>query len=202
MHASYPGGGFSVTSNHTRASFLAVVQSLHDNGFLDSATRMLAVELNLFYQLTAKFVSISLLIEFPPSGGIYTSSFIQNVKIFRYSGSAGFILLVVDAALGAVALYYLYEEVREIRKAKWRYLAEMWNYIDLIVIALVLWSLMANFNTYNASKTLDLRNFESEFVDIAHIANIERMQITINSINSFFVFFKVSGASCHGQTPP
>lgn len=81
--------------------------------------------------LTAYF---RIVFEFPATGGVIPSSYIQTLKFIRYVNTWDFVVLAMEFLLYGFILFYTAEEIREVVYFRWRYFTFFWNYIDLAIL--------------------------------------------------------------------
>ena len=75
-----------------------------------------------------------LLAEFPATGGVVTSWQFQTVRLIRYTSSWDYFVGVCEVAFCIFILYYVVEEVLEIRIHRLHYLKNLWNCLDVLMI--------------------------------------------------------------------
>ena len=65
---------------------------------------------------TLQFCVIKLSFEFPPTGGIVPDPLFNTVKLIRYITATDYALAAFEIVFGLFILYYLVEEIIEIRE--------------------------------------------------------------------------------------
>jgi len=75
-----------------------------------------------------------LLAEFPATGGVVTSWQFQTVRLIRYTSSWDYFVGVCEVAFCVFILYYVVEEVLEIRIHRLHYFKNLWNCLDVLMI--------------------------------------------------------------------
>lgn len=98
-------------------------------------------ERNAYLQLSQQlavtkpnFVSFSLMVEFPATGGAIPSYQIRTVKLLRYVTYWDYFILGCEMVFCVFILYYIVEEILELRIHKFSYLTSVWNILDIVVI--------------------------------------------------------------------
>lgn len=77
---------------------------------------------------------LRLLVEFPATGGVLTSWQFQTVRLIRYLSSWDYFVGLCEVAFGLFILYYIVEEVLEIRIHRLHYFRSLWNCLDVLII--------------------------------------------------------------------
>lgn len=77
---------------------------------------------------------VRLLVEFPATGGVLTSWQFQTVRLIRYLSSWDYFVSLCEVAFSLFILYYIVEEVLEIRIHRLHYFRSLWNCLDVLII--------------------------------------------------------------------
>lgn len=80
------------------------------------------------------YVIYRLLVEFPATGGAVTSWQFQTVRLVRYVSSWDHFVGLCEVIFCFFVLYYLVEEVLEIRLHRLRYFKSLWNCLDVLIV--------------------------------------------------------------------
>lgn len=78
--------------------------------------------------------SCRLLVEFPATGGAIPSYQIRTVKLIRYITNWDYFILGCEMVFCVFILYYVVEEILELRIHKFSYFKSIWNILDIVVI--------------------------------------------------------------------
>lgn len=85
-----------------------------------------------------KYHSVSLflrlVVEFPATGGAIPSYQIRTVKLIRYVTSWDYFVLGCEIVFCVFVLYYIVEEILEVRIHKCSYFTNIWNILDVVVL--------------------------------------------------------------------
>lgn len=74
------------------------------------------------------------MVEFPATGGAIPSYQIRTVKLIRYISTWDYFILGCEMVFCVFILYYVVEEILELRIHKFSYFGSIWNILDIIVI--------------------------------------------------------------------
>ena len=80
------------------------------------------------------YLSHRLTFEFPATGGIINSQSFRTVKLLRYVTPWDYFILACELIFVAFIIYYIVEEILEIRVSKLKYFKSIWNILDMTVI--------------------------------------------------------------------
>ena len=72
--------------------------------------------------------------EFPATGGILPQANFRTVKLLRYVTARDYFILACEIIFCLFILYYIIEEVLEIKQHKWNHFRSVWNILDILVI--------------------------------------------------------------------
>lgn len=86
---------------------------------------------SLFYNISR------LLVEFPATGGAVSSWQFQTVRLVRYVSSWDHFVGLCEVIFCFFVIYYLVEEVLEIRLHRLRYFKSLWNCLDVLIVTVL-----------------------------------------------------------------
>lgn len=78
--------------------------------------------------------SLRLVVEFPATGGAIPSYQIRTVKLIRYIANWDYFILSCEMVFCLFILYYIVEEILELRIHRFSYFKSIWNILDIVVI--------------------------------------------------------------------
>ncbi|XP_046313591.1 polycystin-2 isoform X2 [Marmota monax] len=134
--ASYSGAGYYLDLSRTREETAAQITSLRKNVWLDRGTRATFIDFSVYNANINLFCVVRLLVEFPATGGVVPSWQFQPVKLIRYVTTFDFFLAACETIFCFFILYYVVEEILEIRIHKLQYFRSFWNCLDVVIIVL------------------------------------------------------------------
>lgn len=85
-------------------------------------------------RLTTLTTFVRLLVEFPATGGVLTSWQFQTVRLIRYVSSWDYFVGLCEVIFCLFILYYVVEEVLEIRIHRLHYFRNLWNCLDVLIV--------------------------------------------------------------------
>ncbi|XP_074396846.1 polycystin-2 isoform X3 [Zonotrichia albicollis] len=186
--ATYSGAGYYQDLSRTREVTALQIASLKENLWLDRGTRAAFIDFSVYNANINLFCVIRLLIEFPATGGLVTSWHFQPVKLIHYISTFDFFLAACEMSFCLFVLYYMVEEVLEIRIHGLRYFRSVWNCLDILIIVLSVVAIGINIYRTSAvdmllKKLLEDQNSFPNFEPLAY------WQMQFNNIAAVTVFF-------------
>ncbi|CAF2097381.1 unnamed protein product [Rotaria magnacalcarata] len=132
----YDEGGFMKIFGSSQEEFKREVEELKENLWITLGTRVIIIDFTVYNANLNLFCQVQLMVEFPPVGGLVTSSKIRPVKLLRYASAFDYFVLSCEIIFLLFIVYYTIEETLEIVVMKSAYFTSTMNCLDLIVIAL------------------------------------------------------------------
>ena len=166
---SYDGGGYVAVLSRDQTESNDTIQDLFNNLWIDRATRAVFVDLTVYNANINLFCQVRLVFEMPATGGVVPTYVIRPVKLIRYVSSFDFFVLICEMVFVAYIVYYIVEEILEIKKHKWSYFKAVWNILDVVIIFIS--AVCIAFNLYRYIKVNEL--LESLLVDNTQFIDFE-----------------------------
>uniref|UniRef100_A0A671SLN0 Polycystin-2 n=1 Tax=Sinocyclocheilus anshuiensis TaxID=1608454 RepID=A0A671SLN0_9TELE len=182
--STYGGGGYYQDLSRTREKSANQLQELKNNLWLDRGTRAVFLDFSIYNGNVNLFCIVRLLVEFPATGGAVTSWQFQTVRLIRYVSSWDYFVGMCEVAFCLFVLYYLVEEVLEIRLHRLRYFKSLWNCLDVLIVAVAI--IMNICRTSAVSHRLHfLLENHSTYPNFEPLA---RLQVHFNNLAAVIVF--------------
>ncbi|XP_073897887.1 polycystin-2 isoform X3 [Castor canadensis] len=184
--ATYSGAGYYLDLSRTREETAAQIAGLKRNVWLDRGTRATFIDFSVYNANINLFCVVRLLVEFPATGGVVPSWQFQPVKLIRYVTTFDFFLAACEIIFCFFILYYLVEEILEIRIHRLYYFRSFWNCLDVVIIVLSVVAIGINiYQTSNVEELLHFLEDENTFPNFEHVAY---WQLQFNNIAAVIVF--------------
>ncbi|XP_010792526.1 polycystic kidney disease 2-like 1 protein [Notothenia coriiceps] len=190
---TYSGAGYYHDLGRTKEESTIVLQELVDNLWLDRGTRAAFVDFSTYNANINMFCVIRLVVEFPATGGAIPSYQIRTVKLIRYITNWDFFILGCEMVFCLFILYYIVEEIIELRIHKFSYFNSIWNILDIVVIMLAIVAVIFNiFRTIKVDNLLGkLLEEPGIYADFEFLAFWQMQYNNMNAVNLFFAWIKV-----------
>ncbi|CAK6958596.1 polycystin-2 [Scomber scombrus] len=186
--SKYAGGGYYQDLSRTKEESAIQLQFLKDNLWLDRGTRAVFLDFSVYNGNINLFCIARLLVEFPATGGVVTSWQFQTVRLIRYVSSWDYFVGLCEVAFCLFILYYVVEEVLEIRIHRLHYFKSLWNCLDVLIVALSVVAIIMNI-----TRTAMVGNFLKGLLEnhTAHpsFESLANLQVQFNNVAAIIVFF-------------
>ena len=181
--------------------------------WVDQGTRFISVDFTVYNANINLFCVAKLAFEFPAVGGVLPSQVFTTVKLLKYNNPADYLLMATEFIFILYILYYIVEESLEIKIHGWKYFSNLWNLLDLVVIAVrflsdfnvltkMFWFVylqislsQIGLNVYNLLKVNSLLKalLAKPFLhaDFSPLANSSRQLTILSAVNVFVAWIKV-----------
>ena len=189
---TYYSGGY-VVEMFPRWKNAQIFKDLKERKWLDRYSRAVIVEFALFNAATNHFNSITIVMEFPPSGGVIHYSSILTFKMYRYTAGYEFFVIGCEVIFLLYILIFLIRESRLIHKQGWSYFTEFWNLVEFSIIFLSVLSVFFYFYREKLAKELMTRinnRVPNVYVNFQFAANWDLCFSYIVALIVFFVMIK------------
>lgn len=199
MFATYSGGGYVVDLPLNATLAQQVVADLRHDGWVDRATRAVFVDMSCFNANTRSLISMRLLFEFLPTGGIMPHPTLRVLRPLLYEGTSDYVRALFEAFFVAYVLYYVVQEARELRRARKdrrlaKYWQDQWNILDWAVAGLAVGMILMR--VYVFSHTLrifeQVRGMasEDEYINLQPLMWQLQQLLNINALTALLLFLK------------
>ncbi|XP_056251997.1 polycystic kidney disease 2-like 1 protein [Seriola aureovittata] len=190
---TYSGAGYYQDLSRTKEESVVILRELVDNLWLDRGTRAAFIDFSTYNANINMFCVIRLVVEFPATGGAIPSYQIRTVKLIRYITYWDYFILGCEIVFCLFILYYVVEEILEVRIHKLSYFKCIWNILDVVVIMLAIVAIIFNvFRTVKVDKLLGkLLEHPDIYADFEFLAFWQTQYNNMNAVNLFFAWIKV-----------
>jgi Ca2+-binding EF-hand superfamily protein len=198
--SSYGGGGYVVDLPINETLAAAAIADLRQSDWIDRATRAVFVDLSCFNANTESFLSVRLLFEFLPTGGIMPYPTLRVLRPAMYNSSSDILRAFFELAFVVYTLFYIVQESREVRSS-WRqkrlqmYIADKWNILDwsvaLLSFAVILLRVYVFTYTVTIRRRIEGMGESEEYINL-HPLMFQLQQVqNLNSLSALLLFLKV-----------
>ena len=184
---TYSGGGYVQELSRVYYKAVKQVNNLFDNRWIDRHTRAVFVEGTLYNPNSNLFTSLTVLMEAPPTGGLFPKTEVLTYRLFRYVGDSQLFDLACEVFFLAFVIYFTYREAKLIHHQKKKYFKVMWNWIEVTVIALG-WVSVAYYFVCLGVRTMTLAQHSNNAAKFTNFQNINSWQQVLEYIIAFLCF--------------
>uniref|UniRef100_A0A3Q3VWT3 Polycystin-2 n=1 Tax=Mola mola TaxID=94237 RepID=A0A3Q3VWT3_MOLML len=186
--SKYGGGGYHQDLSRTKEESMIQLRFLKDSLWLDRGTRAVFLDFSVYNGNINLFCIARLLVEFPATGGVLTSWQFQTVRLIRYMSSWDYFVGLCEVAFSLFVLYYIVEEVLEIRIHRLHYFKSLWNCLDVLIVMLSVVAIIMNI-TRTAMVGNLLRGLLENHTAHPSFETLANLQVQFNNMAAIIVFF-------------
>jgi len=190
---TYGGGGFTQLLGKNKAISKTIIADLKKNLWTDRGTRAVFVDFTVYNANINLFCVITLILEFPATGGCIPYHSFRTLKLIRYVTAMDYFVMACEALFVFFLLYYSIEEFIEIKKHRLSYFKSFWNVLDVVVILLGVVCIIFNvYRTIQVNNLLkDLLEKPNEFANFAVLGFWQNQYDNLVAIAVFICWIKV-----------
>ena len=192
-YATYGGGGyiaaFHVNLNHS----IATINELYKSLWIDRQTRAVIVEFTLYDASTNLFLYNMFMVEFPETGGAFTSYNIYPLRVYTHHGPTGTLTLVCEVLLVFYLICFLIKICVRLYRQRLDYFRKFWTVYELVLImfavaAICLFSLRLGF-TFDTIKKF--KRDKRLFVNFSHIVVWDQLLVLDLGVLAFLATIRM-----------
>ena len=136
LHATYSGGGY-VLEFPQSADWTSILNGVKNTDWIDSRTRAIFAEFNLYNPNADLFSVVMIFFEFTNMGGVFPNHQIFTAKLYHYSSSIGSYVATCEILFLLFNIAFTYIEVKRYKKlGKKQYFEDIWSIGEVIQLAL------------------------------------------------------------------
>ncbi|XP_065066412.1 uncharacterized protein LOC135692255 [Rhopilema esculentum] len=132
--ATYGGSSYAVSVGPDERISRLIIKDMKDNFWIDRYTRAVFVEFNIYNANTNLMMIVTLLSEVLQTGGWNYFYNVQAIRLYRWQGGLGGLIVFADLTFMIVTLVGLYKLVKNCKKEGVKnYLKSAWNFLHAFV---------------------------------------------------------------------
>lgn len=187
LTGTYSGGGYLADLGIHLIYANNIVDELFRNTWIDRQTRAVFVEFTQYNSNTNLFTYISLMTEFPQTGGVFTTAHIYPLRVYHYIGNFGVFIFLCEIVVAICALVFFAHYLVQIAKHKKAFFSDTWRLFDfaIIVLTVVTVSMYITRMIFTSWTVTKFTEQKLKFVNFGHIALWDEI---LNAFISFLVF--------------
>ena len=136
--STYPPGGYTAPLGRAAPQALALLTHLRSHSWLDTHTAAIMAETTLYNANTNLLSVVRVVIEVPPSSGLYPQVHVHTFRPYPYVDAWDFVFLLVQVVWLCYVLFLVVRTGMKVRKQGWTFVRHTWNVIDCVLVTLSL----------------------------------------------------------------
>eukprot|EP00658_Telonema_sp_P-2_P064456 TRINITY_DN5345_c0_g1_i7.p1 TRINITY_DN5345_c0_g1~~TRINITY_DN5345_c0_g1_i7.p1 ORF type:complete len:826 (+),score=261.68 TRINITY_DN5345_c0_g1_i7:174-2651(+) len=187
----YPGGGFVVDLPMSLAGSQEMVRLMEESRWVDQATRVVFVDMNLYQPYPSRVIMQRMAIEFDVSGRVTPSQSTLFRQPYVYTDSSDYGVLIFESVLSGFFVFHVATESVQLVRGGWAYFkTDPWNMVEWI--HMLAFAMVAGFHVAGALEleSLDISSSSSDFVNTRNVVFWMRLEAALLVINCLATYFK------------
>jgi len=177
-----------------------VIAGLREHEWIGRPTRAVFVDISCFNANTGSFLSVRLLFEFLPSGGIMPYPTLRVLRPLLYHSVGDFFRAFFEMVFVLWTLFFVLQEMRELRHARKeqriaKYWVDGWNLLDWTIaglsVAMILLRMYVFLQTSAIFEDIRTMRTEDEYVNLMPLMRQLQQVQNLNAVTALLLFLKV-----------
>ncbi|CAF0947824.1 unnamed protein product [Adineta steineri] len=135
---TYSGGGYVYEFRGRLSDMKTNLSTLHQLDWIDEKTRAVFIQLTLYNPSVQLLTAVTLLAEFLPTGGVYTTARFEPINFYTFTS---LLQLVCTILYIFFIIYFMIIEIRLLFELRLKYFHQFWSIIQLGIIGCSLGSI-------------------------------------------------------------
>ncbi|CAF1057584.1 unnamed protein product [Adineta steineri] len=135
---TYRGGGYVYEFRGRLSDMKTNLSTLHQIDWIDEKTRAVFIQLTLYNPSVQLLTAVTLLAEFLPTGGVYTTARFEPINFYTFTS---ILQLVCTIFYIFFIIYFITIEIRLLFELRLKYFRQFWSIIQLGIIGCSLGSI-------------------------------------------------------------
>ncbi|CAF4120390.1 unnamed protein product, partial [Adineta steineri] len=135
---TYRGGGYVYEFRGRLSDMKTNLSKLHQLDWIDEKTRAVFIQLTLYNPNVQLLIAVTLLAEFLPTGGVYTTARFEPINFYTFTS---ILQLVCTILYIFFIIYFIIIEIRLLFELRLKYFYQFWSIIQLGIIGCSLGSI-------------------------------------------------------------
>ncbi|WAR15299.1 PKD2-like protein, partial [Mya arenaria] len=136
FYTTYGGGGYIAQFDVNRNVSIRIVNELFREFWVDRQTRAVFFEYTLYSPSTNMFIYNVFLIEFPQTGGAFTTYWVYPIRVYSHVGAIGTFTLFCEVIFVIYLFIMLVKLCIRIYQKRKGFFFEFWQVYDLVMFSL------------------------------------------------------------------
>ncbi|XP_046352080.2 uncharacterized protein LOC124132273 isoform X1 [Haliotis rufescens] len=172
QRAVYGGGGYIAELDINRQVAEMAYQELFESRWIDRNTRGVFLEFTLYNANKNMFCYVSILAEFPESGGVLEFTNVFPFRSFNHIGTVGKYILFCEIVFFIFTILWLGYISFKLMKERWCFFKSFWNVVELasVIISFIAVILYFIRLTYTNEAMALFKENDRVFINFYHIA--------------------------------
>ncbi|XP_038186988.1 polycystic kidney disease 2-like 2 protein isoform X1 [Arvicola amphibius] len=132
----YRDGGYIFTLSKSKSETQTKFADLRLHSWITRGTRVVFIDFSVYNANVNLFCIVRLVAEFPATGGLLTSWQFYSVKLLRYVTHYDYFIASCEIIFCIFLFVFITQELRKLNEFKSAYFKSVWNWLELLLLAL------------------------------------------------------------------
>ncbi|XP_053158648.1 polycystic kidney disease 2-like 2 protein isoform X3 [Hemicordylus capensis] len=189
----YSSGGFRFTLSKSKEISEQKLAFLREHSWITRGTRVVFIDFSAYNANVNLFCVVRLVVEFPATGGALPSWQFNSVKLLRYVTYYDYFLGSCEVIFCLFIFSFIVQECINIRKMKFEYFRNAWNWLDMLLLLLSVIAIAFNvYRTIEVSRLMEnLLSNSFVYPDFHFLTFWQTRYNNMISVNVFFAWIKI-----------
>ncbi|WAR15130.1 PK1L2-like protein, partial [Mya arenaria] len=193
FYTTYGGGGYIAQFDVGRNVSIKIVNELFRALWVDRQTRAVFFEFTLYSPATNMFIYNVFLIEFPQTGGAFTTYWVYPIRVYSHVGAIGTFTLICEVIFVIYLVIMLVKLSVRLYQKRMGFFSEFWKVYELVMFSLgvtsiVIYAIRLGFTYMTINK---YKEDIKQFVNFSHIVFWDQILVACLSILVFMATFRI-----------
>ncbi|KAM8945969.1 polycystin-1-like protein 3 [Pelodytes ibericus] len=184
---TYSGGGYVVEFGMNKSSASSVLKILSNNNWLDSYTKAVFLEFNVYNANVNLFCLATFILETTVIGDFLPSVDLQIMRLYISTGDIYSVQFISEIIFLVILLYIIIQQILCLKSQKWRYFYSATNLLDLSIVVIS----CSNTALYVKKMLLRQKVIERYHLDRTRFVSFYETA-TVDSVHGYSVAFLVA----------
>lgn len=193
FYTTYGGGGYIASFDINRNFSIDLLNELYEHLWIGRQTRAVMLEFTLYNGATNLFIYNVFIVDFPETGGAFTSYSIYPLRVYTHQGTMGTLTLICEVIFVIYIIVLFVKLSIRFYQQRCGYFLMFWKVYELVILiaciaAVVLFAIRLGL-TYSTIKA-----FKSDmklFVNFSHIVLLDQLFVSILGILAFMATMRM-----------
>ncbi|CAF1234712.1 unnamed protein product [Adineta steineri] len=129
---TYGGGGYVYEFHGSLSNLKTNLSTLNQLQWIDEKTRAIIIQLTLYSPNTQLLTSVTLVAEFLPTGGVFSSARFEPINFYTFGSLSQLICTILYLF---IIIYFMVIEIKLLFKLRLKYFRQFWSVIQIGIIS-------------------------------------------------------------------
>lgn len=192
-YTTYGGGGYIASFDINRNISIDLLNELYEHIWMDRQTRAVMLEFTLYNGATNMFIYNIFIVDFPETGGAFTSYSVYPLRVYTHQGAIGTLTVICEAIFVIYIIALFVKLSVRFYQQRCQYFSKFWNVYELVILlaciaAVVLFAVRLGLTNATVKA---FRTDKNLFVNFSHIVLFDQMFVSVLGMLAFLATMRM-----------